>query len=631
MKNETEGRINLYLGYGFPAIVGVPRGEKGPKVKGWQNLNDGKAYEVRPGDNIGGVLGDKIICLDFETPAGLDTYFGGERDNTLIVKTGGKGNHVYYSRNGASLTPQQYFNGNGDLVAELRTGRQQCLLPPSVHPSGRRYEIINTPEKLLPFEPEKHKERMARLGKSREEFNAVLEAERVKIEDDRGGSDIFKTIKRRVSVQDVLSLLGLPTTGRIRCPIHGGTEAHPEPMAIYPDIGIVKCWSEKCRFSGDSIKLYSAVRGLSPIDAARQLAEHFNVSLPKPPEKTAREEKKPLELKPISGEELLSMEYKPREFLIEGIIPKATLTIIAGSSGVGKSWFSLLFGGCVSKGKPFLDKFQVKKTPVLIVESENGMNELQRRTAALGGKELFNEVEFLSFPEGLTLDDEHNSGLAWLADYCELHPEPLIIFDTFSRFVSFDENEAPAMAGVIGGLKLLCEKRRATLILLHHPRKAQARDSSERADRLRGSSEMRNYADSIIFITRNQGGVVIDSEKTRFGGNFESFRVLIPEGNEKISFTYGGAWSELKVQNRTITDALLKALFETGKNEFRRKEVPQLLQRAGAARFDDRAISRALAWATSREVGLLLHGEKKGRYIVPGGQSKITEANNDDS
>jgi hypothetical protein len=64
-------------------------------------------------------------------------------------------------------------------------------------------------------------------------------------------------------------------------------------------------------------------------------------------EKTAvmlgKEETMPI--KPISAEELYFKPFKSLPALVEGIIPKG-MTVLAGSSKIGKSWMAPEFGKC---------------------------------------------------------------------------------------------------------------------------------------------------------------------------------------------------------------------------------------------------------------------------------------------
>lgn len=280
-EKEKGDLIAHYLEAYHFTLIGIPHGIKGPpKMKGWQNFDDGQAHEVNNGDNIGVVLGSHVVNLDFETEDGIKKYFGEQNDDTLVTKTG-KGNHVFYSYEGEQLEPEQYFDEDGKLIAELRTGKQYTTLPPSLHPSGKFYETENLPVALIPFDKKKHEERMVKIGKPRTKITKEVEKEKQRVRFENSGDDLFTTVKSRVKISDVQRLLGAEVGDRVACPIHGTSETHKTPFAVYDHDSFAKCWSEQCRFAGDAITLYAKARNVKNIEAAKELAERFCIPEPK--------------------------------------------------------------------------------------------------------------------------------------------------------------------------------------------------------------------------------------------------------------------------------------------------------------------------------------------------------------
>ena len=68
-------------------------------------------------------------------------------------------------------------------------------------------------------------------------------------------------------------------------------------------------------------------------------------------------------INPISAEQLYFKPFKTLPSLVDGIIPKG-MTVLAGSSKIGKSWMILQLGMAIAKGEPFLGK-QTEKCEVL--------------------------------------------------------------------------------------------------------------------------------------------------------------------------------------------------------------------------------------------------------------------------
>jgi RecA-family ATPase len=63
------------------------------------------------------------------------------------------------------------------------------------------------------------------------------------------------------------------------------------------------------------------------------------------------------------------------EYIIEGLFPKQSLSLIVGDSGLGKS--ALLYQAALSVafGGPFLDK-KVRQGRVLVMDGENGIGQV---------------------------------------------------------------------------------------------------------------------------------------------------------------------------------------------------------------------------------------------------------------
>lgn len=68
-------------------------------------------------------------------------------------------------------------------------------------------------------------------------------------------------------------------------------------------------------------------------------------------------------LKPISADTLFYKPFKPSHALVEGIIPRG-LTVLAGTSKIGKSWMMLDLAISIASGAPFLGR-PVKQAGVL--------------------------------------------------------------------------------------------------------------------------------------------------------------------------------------------------------------------------------------------------------------------------
>jgi hypothetical protein len=139
--SELDEWRTFYAGLGFATIPLRPR-EKRPLRKGWRDGGEHQWVGAPADANLGiltGASSGGIIVLDFDTEDGPFDVLGFRplelASRTMVVKTA-RGWHVYArSSEMATTSPRAGLDirSDGALVAA----------PPSVHPSGARYELVD--------------------------------------------------------------------------------------------------------------------------------------------------------------------------------------------------------------------------------------------------------------------------------------------------------------------------------------------------------------------------------------------------------------------------------------------------------------------------------------------------------
>ena len=71
-------------------------------------------------------------------------------------------------------------------------------------------------------------------------------------------------------------------------------------------------------------------------------------------------------------------DVAPREWLIDGIIPKKTITFIAGDKGIGKTTLILQMAACLMTGQPFL-RHRTEYSRVFLVEHDEPMEGIRAK------------------------------------------------------------------------------------------------------------------------------------------------------------------------------------------------------------------------------------------------------------
>jgi hypothetical protein len=206
--------------------------------------------------------------------------------------------------------------------------------------------------------------------------------------------------------------------------------------------------------------------------------------------------------------DLLSLEVEPVAWLVEGMIPRAALTLVAGEPGSYKSWLALCLARAVAEGAPFLER-ACPPLPVLYLDRENPQAVVRERMDALG----IRSAESLRVWGGWLADAPPAIGDARLLQIARRW-KPLLVFDSLIRFHDGDENSATEMAPVMAELRALAHAG-ATVVALHHRAKSEASS-------YRGSSDILGGVDVAFAVSRDRdaGLVKLKCFKSRFAAEF---------------------------------------------------------------------------------------------------------------
>lgn len=149
-----------YAGRGWPVFPIVPRGKTPLTEHGHRDATTDpdqiRAWWRRwPAASIGTAVPDSLAVLDVDGQRGENTLAEFQAayhplPNTLRCRTGGGGRHLYLLHPGGELRQGTNILGAGLDTRMPRKG--YAVLPPSTHPSGRRYQWVDpaTPVAAMP-------------------------------------------------------------------------------------------------------------------------------------------------------------------------------------------------------------------------------------------------------------------------------------------------------------------------------------------------------------------------------------------------------------------------------------------------------------------------------------------------
>jgi hypothetical protein len=237
------------------------------------------------------------------------------------------------------------------------------------------------------------------------------------------------------------------------------------------------------------------------------------------------------------------------DWLVEPIIPPSASVLLAGSSGVGKTWLSLDMALSVATGKDWLGQFKVRQGPVLVVDEENSPLLLRVRLKMLLGARGIRggdlPIRFL-VGAGINLSPVKSKSGAltptnsykMLLTTVEKVKPSLVILDSLTRVHRANENNAGEVAAVFAGIKTLMRETGASTLSVHHFRKGGA-SKSRSGDRIRGSSDIRAFVDATLLVDEQEGGCVITHDKSRWSIPIKPFAVEFAS-DDGFSITYAG-------------------------------------------------------------------------------------------
>ena len=140
-------------------------------------------------------------------------------------------------------------------------------------------------------------------------------------------------------------------------------------------------------------------------------------------------------------EDLLKTEFKPRTWLVKGLIPKG-LSVLASPSKAGKSWLMLQLAQDVAEGKQFLDYPTIKSEVEYLALEDDEQRIVERTLIQREGKPFEHGVHITT--KAPTLDKDYL--LDVLAEKLEENSKiKMFIIDTLQRLEELKEPEMIVM------------------------------------------------------------------------------------------------------------------------------------------------------------------------------------------
>lgn len=205
-------------------------------------------------------------------------------------------------------------------------------------------------------------------------------------------------------------------------------------------------------------------------------------------------------LKTVDADMLLSTPISKTLFVVDGLIPQG-LSVLSGSSKIGKSWLMLWLGIQVARGQPVWE-FETHKSDVLYLCLEDTYARIQSRLYMLTDEapaEL--RLATTSFQIGNGLEQQIEQ---YLSDFPKTK---LVIIDTFQKVRNSKSTigKSGMYAGDyddIAALKNISDRFGIAVVVVHHVRKQK--DISDPFNEVTGSTGITGAADTSFILKRSR-------------------------------------------------------------------------------------------------------------------------------
>jgi hypothetical protein len=213
----------------------------------------------------------------------------------------------------------------------------------------------------------------------------------------------------------------------------------------------------------------------------------------------------------VRAADIADSEDGPR-WLVEPLWARAGVGILGGAPKCCKSWLALDMALAVASGTRCLGAFEVRDPgTVLLYMAEDAAPVVKSRLRGIcrhRGLDLAAMPVHLITAPALRLDraDDQARLRAAVAQYAPR----LLVLDPFVRCHRIDENDAGQVSALLGYLREVQRAHDVAVVVVHHARKNGAGGPAGQS--LRGSGDFFAWADSLLYLRRQRGRLLLSVE-----------------------------------------------------------------------------------------------------------------------
>ncbi len=306
----------------------------------------------------------------------------------------------------------------------------------------------------------------------------------------------------------------------------------------------------------------------------------------------------------ISAQELQKKNIPPLKWIVKDLLPEG-LTILAGSPKHGKSLLAMNVAIAAAMGKQLMNKFETSPGKVLFLPFEDGERRFQKRINDISkGYSLDNAPKDLLIPQNCYFPELNASALALIEKFIDQYDIQLVVIDTLGSAIP--ANKISQNYNYLSDYQMmknyqqLATKKRISIIMIHHTRKAKAENVF---DEISGTRGITGASDVNMVLEKN----VLESTLHIQGRDIEDkiYKLNLSKDNFTYTFSGEGDTTKISPERKMIID-----IFEENKD--REMKTEEIVSISGKK---DEAIRQLLR--SMKMNGQLLDGSKYGYYKLP--------------
>lgn len=508
-----------------------------------------EAFAIVGGAVSGGLSPDSeplyLTSIDFDVPGFFERYkiaVGDLLDGVSVQKTGGGcyqaifRSPVEISNTQLAWAPNETEETGREIAIETRGEGGYFVVPPSLHPTGNRYQWVEGDLRSVPTISAARAQALLDAARRMDEApytRQQLEAQRKREQSatprqrpDNSSGGVIGVFNEAHSIQEMLERNGYKRKGdRYARPggtspsvtiLNGGSFHHSSNDPLQCDGHTQDAFSVyvECEHGGDyksAVKSAAKELGLSHERASNPTSNNATRSN----EIHESEQPQPEEFEVFNFAEI---ELLPRpKWLVRGLLVESTISVLSADGGSFKSFLALDLALSIATGTPFHGR-EVKRGAVVYVAAEGFYTVLDRAKvwSQVRGVPLPKNFHILRAP--VNVSDARQ--VTKFAEQFRKFSPVFAVLDTLSQnAIGLNENANDEMARFMAGMAATGVATGAHIMAVHHNAKATGT--------FRGAGAIKNNVDTHISLDRpdeDDERVNVRCEKQR-GRPFDAFEL----------------------------------------------------------------------------------------------------------